>query len=338
MAWVASATFGIAAAMPAWAQPAAPSRGLVLVLSPEIEDDVTRNAMVRIRGELAAAPFEVVNRTLDGSVDLMFQVEGAGHDLSPTAAFAIVREPGDSPRSVAVWVSNRMTRTTTVARVAVRGGDIDGAAAQLAIEAVEIVRASLAGLWPTPAPPPPDEAPAPNPAPGRQLALAIGVGALAPMEDAPVFFAPTLGIAVARPGKIGVRLWAFGLGPGADVSIGNGSGARLQRAALAAGLVRVFRDGATVQPIVSLGAGVDYLHVRGTGAPADFELFDRTSWSALLTAGAGCAVRVGAHLALTAEVEALFTRPSRQVEVDGQIAARFERPSVFVHGGLLARF
>jgi hypothetical protein len=334
--WVTTLMFGMATAASVSAQSPAPSRGLVVVLSPETEDDVTKNAMVRIRGELAAAPFEVVNRTLDNSVDLMFQVETAGQDLSPTAAFAIVRESGDTLNHVAVWVSNRITRTTTVARVAVRGSDVDGAAAQLAIEAVEIVRASLAGLWPAATPPRPDDAPAPSP-PARQLALAIGVGVLAPIEDAPAFFAPTLGIAVARPGKIGLRLWAFGLGPGADVSVDNGPGARLQRAALAVGAVRVFRHEHVVQPVLSIGAGIDYLHVRGTGAPVEVE-YDRTGWSALITAGAGCAFALGTHLALTAAVEALFTRPSRQVEVDRQIAARFERPSLFAHGGLLARF
>src|SRR6185503_5764645 len=141
----------------AMAAPEAPSRGLVVVLSPETKDDVTRNAMARIRGELGAAPFAVVNQSLDSHGELMAQVETAGRDQSPVAAFAIVREPSESPSSVSVWVSNRITRTTTVHRVVVREGDVDGAAAALAIEAVELVRASMAGLWPTETKPPSDD-------------------------------------------------------------------------------------------------------------------------------------------------------------------------------------
>ena len=37
-------------------------------------------------------------------------------------------------------------------RMQVEGGDVDRAAARLAVETVELVRASLAGLWPSPAP------------------------------------------------------------------------------------------------------------------------------------------------------------------------------------------
>src|SRR4051812_38528908 len=41
------------------------SHGVVVVLVPEVEDDVTRNAMARITGELAAAPFTVVAERVD---------------------------------------------------------------------------------------------------------------------------------------------------------------------------------------------------------------------------------------------------------------------------------
>jgi hypothetical protein len=318
--------------------PAASSRGLVVVLSPETEDDVTRNAMARIRGELTAAPFSVVNQPLDAHAELMTQVETAGQDLAPVAAFAIVRDPGDHPSSVAVWVSNRITRTTTVHRVAVRAGDIDGAAAALAIEAVELVRASMAGLWPSETRTSDADASHPAPAAARRLALAIGVGAIAALEDAPVFFAPTIGVAVSPAGPIGFRLSAFGLGPGADVSGAGGAGARLQRAALSLGAFGLFREGRIVQPMVSLAAGVHYFHVQGAGAMVDADEHALTAWSALLTAGAGCAFALGTHLALTAELDALLTWPTQIVEVAGVVAARFERPSLFAHGGLLARF
>jgi hypothetical protein len=338
LAILATVLAGSATANASSPPPAAASRGLVVVLSPESEDEVTRNAMARIRGELAAAPFSVVSQPIDGHAELMVQVETAGQHLAPVAAFAIVRDPGDSPSGVAVWVSNRITRTTTVHRVAVRAGDIDGAAAALAIEAVELVRASMAGLWPSEKRTPDADEGGPVAVAARRLALAIGVGAIAALEDAPLFFAPTLGVAVSPAGPIGLRLSAFGLGPGADVSGPGGSVARLQRAALSLGALGLFREGRIVQPMVSLAGGVHYFHVQGAGAMVDSAEHALTAWSALLTAGAGCAFALGSHIALTAELDALLTWPTQIVEVAGAVVARFERPSLFAHGGLLARF
>src|SRR3954471_4911164 len=158
-------------------QPSSPHwLGLVVVLVPPIDDDVTRNALARVSGELAAAPYKTITRPLDPESEVMAQVETAGSDEAATAAFALVpdREPGS--RRVTIWVSNRISGTTTMQRMQVEGGNVDRAAARLAVETVELVRASLAGLWPSPAV---TAAPATteNPAPPRaRLALAVGVG------------------------------------------------------------------------------------------------------------------------------------------------------------------
>src|SRR3954468_5553322 len=79
--------------------------GLVVVLVPPIDDDVTRNALARVSGELAAAPFKTITRPLDPESEGMAQVENAGSDEAATAAFALVpdREPGS--RRVTIWVS-----------------------------------------------------------------------------------------------------------------------------------------------------------------------------------------------------------------------------------------
>ncbi len=343
-----------AAALPAAAEPRAhaqaditeltaatgASRGLVVVLSPATEDEVTRNAMARILGELAAAPFTVINKPLDGNLDVMSQLETAGQDLAPVAAFAIVRDGGDSPQSVAVWVSNRLTRTTSVHRVAIRAGDVDGAAAELAIEAVELVRASLAGLWPSP--PVAERLPQTNAAPklartASGLALSIGAGVIAPIENAPLFFAPTAGVSATNRRGTGLRLWVTGLGPGAEVSRPNGTAARLQRAAGTLGAVQILRPDAAVQPMLSLGVGLQYLRVRGIGATPASRLHDLDSWTVIAGVGAGLAFVLGPHVALTAEVEALLALPEEVVRVNGADIATFRRPSLFVHGGVLAR-
>src|SRR5262249_49732658 len=120
-----------AEASPAW-------RGLVVVLAPPIDDAVTRNALARITGELAAAPFKTITTTIDPDRDVMAQVETAGSDQAATAAFAIVRDSDPGSGRVTIWVSNRITGTTTMQRMQVEGGDVDRAAARLAIETVEL--------------------------------------------------------------------------------------------------------------------------------------------------------------------------------------------------------
>ena len=49
-----------------------------------------------------------------------------------------------------IWVSSRVTGTTTIRRMPVEGGYVDRSATRLAVESVELIRASLAGLWPSP--------------------------------------------------------------------------------------------------------------------------------------------------------------------------------------------
>jgi hypothetical protein len=323
-----------------------PWRGLVVVLSPPGEDELMRNATVRIAGEFGAALFQVVTRPLEPDVDLMTQIDRAGNELSPVAAFAIVRDPDEGASGVAVWVSNRMTRTTTVQRVQIRSSNGDRAAAQLAVETVDFLRASLPGLWPldisasgrgsdvrdTAAS---DSAlGSPN---ARRLRLAVGAGLFAGFDSVPAAWAPEVALTYGRVGGVGVRVTLAGLGPGANLSAADGSGARLDRAMLSVGLVRLFRPDSRVQPLLSAAAGVHYLGVQGTGAPAARE-HDGSAFSALISAGGGLAVALGSHMALTAEAEGMMTWPSVVVRSDNRDLANFNRPSIFAHAGMLATF
>src|SRR5499427_809416 len=234
---------------PAW-------RGLVVVLVPPVEDDVTRNALARISGELAAAPFKTVTTPIEADRDVMAQVETAGSDQSATAAFAIVRDAEPGSRRVTIWVSNRITGTTTMQRMQVEGGDVDRAAARLAVETVELVRASLADLWPAPTPPPAPPEIVEKPAAPRApwLALGVGIGQVRDFGDAPAFWAPQIVATYSNPGRVGVRLSASGFGPGTDVTATAGS-ARLERAMLTLGVVHAFRSEQTLQPLVGLAGG-----------------------------------------------------------------------------------
>jgi hypothetical protein len=317
---------------PAW-------RGLVVVLAPVPEDAVTRNALARISGELAAAPFKTITTPIDPDTEVMTQVETAGNELSAVAAFAIVRDAEPSPDRVTIWVSNRVTRTTTMHRMHVEDGDVDRAAARLAVESVELVRASLAGLWPAPPPAPPVADMEAQPAPRTsRLALAVGAGVLQDVSNAPAMLAPFVAITFGRADVLGVRLTASGLGPGADVSAMNG-GARIERSMLSLGLVRLFRADSVLQPIVSVAAGAHYLFAHGTGvAPAQMT-YDRSAWSALASASGGAAVALSPRLALIAELEAFMIWPPVAIRVADTDAAGWDyRPTLFARAGLLASF
>jgi hypothetical protein len=329
-----------AASTPVW-------RGLVLLLSPQVEDELTRNATLRIVGEFGAALFQVVTTPVDPSVDLMVQLETAGSERSPLAAFAIARGPDQSSNEVAVWVSNRMTRTTSVQHVRIRTENIDRAAAQLAVETVDLVRASVAGFWPLDSASPGHdrygaavsstrERDGASSGPAR-LRLAIGAGFFRDAGTVPSSWSPEIAVSYGRPDRIEARLTLAGLGSGTDVSAGDGTGARLQRALLSLGIVRLFRADRLLQPLLSAAAGVHRLDVQGTGAPAARE-HGPSAWAALLSAGGGCALVLGAHLALIAEVEALFLAPAAVVRVGQVEAGHLDRPALFAHAGFLASF
>ena len=323
-----------------------PWRGLVLVLSPPVEDELMRNATVRIAGEFGAALFQVVTRPLEPGVDLMVQIDRAGGDLSPVAVFAIVRDPDEGSAGVAVWVSNRMSRTTTVQRVQIHSSNGDRAAAQLAVETVDFLRASLPGLWPL------DIAGSgrggdaagglssdvtPGSPYARRLRLAVGAGLFAGFDSVPASWAPEIALTYGPERGVGVRVSLAGLGPGASLSAPDGTGARLDRAMLSLGIVRLFRSDRRVQPMLSMAVGVHHLGVQGTGAPAARE-HDGSAFSALVDAGGGVAIALGSHLALTAEAEGVMTWPSVVVRVGDMDLAHLNRPSIFAHGGMLATF
>jgi hypothetical protein len=315
------------------------SRGLVVVLVPPISDDVMRNALARVQGELAAAPFETVTAPIDAHSDVMAEVETAGAEQAATAAFAIVRDRDPGSGRVTIWVSNRVSRTTTMQRMQIEDGDVDRAAARLAIETVELVRASLAELWPQPrvTPPAADISQVPR-APNRsRVALALSVGLLRAFGDAPDFWAPQIAASYGRKGGIAARLSASGLGPGAGVSTTTGS-ARIQRAIATFGLVRSFRPDRVVQPSFGIAAGIHHISVTGMLAAMPELARDAGAFSALATASAGVALAVSSRLAVLVETEILMFWPAQTVRIYDTDVATFDRPNLFVHAGLLAAF
>src|SRR4051794_30462452 len=283
-----------------------PWRGLVVVLVSPTDDDVTRNALARITGELAAAPFRTITLPIDPDSDVLSQIETAGDEQSATAAFAIVRDRDPRSGRVTIWVSSRVTGTTTIRRMPVEGGYVDRSATRLAVESVELIRASLAGLWPSRpvARAPETFTPA---APVPRVAVALSVGRMTDFGDAPAFWAPQLAAAWGRPDGIGVRSTASGFGPGADVSSDSGS-VHIGRTIVTLGLVRSLRSDRTLQPPFGVAAGVQRLTVHGTSPPQLAR--DATAFSALAMASVGIAVAFGPRVAAFAEADTTMVWPA----------------------------
>jgi len=315
-------------ATPAW-------RGLVVVLVSPTDDDVTRNALARITGELAAARFRTMTPPIDLDRDMLSQIETAADEQSATAAFAIVRDRDPGSDRVTIWVSSRVTGTTTVRRLLVQGGTFDRSATRLAVESVELIRASLAGLWPSPPVSRGPETLMPEAAPGPRVALALSVGRMTAFGDAPGFWTPQLAASWGRPDRVGVRLTVAALGPGADVSSDMGS-AHIGRAFATLGLVRSFGIDRMVQPTLGIAAGVHRLAVHGTSPPQ--LAHDPSAFSAVATASAGIAVALGARLAAVAEADITMLWPPAKVRIGDADVAAFDRPSLFTHLGLRATF
>jgi len=188
-----------------------------------------------------------------------------------------------------------------------------------------------------PAPPVVAERPAPAPSPKEpRIAVEAGVGALQDFGDAPIFVVPRVAVSVGRPSAIGLRLALSGLGPAADVTRPEGT-AQMDRFVMTLELVRLFRPGRTIQPLLAAGAGWQDVRVKGLSADVTRDHTGQVI-SGLVTASGGLAFTLTTRLSVVVEVETLLFWPSVTVKVGASQAAHLDGAAVFAHGGLLARF
>ncbi|HEY6475860.1 MAG TPA: hypothetical protein VI456_04710 [Polyangia bacterium] len=188
-------------------------------------------------------------------------------------------------------------------------------------------------------PQPPMATPAPAaPVPREPLiAVDVGVGAIGDAGDSPTVVLPRIALYLGRPSAIGARLAIDGFGPGAQVTEAEGA-AQIDRFVMTLELVRFFRAGRTVEPLVAVGGGWQDLRARGTSATPTVAAHERDAVSGLITASGGLAFFVASRLALVVELQTLFFRPAVTVQIGSAEAAHLDGASLFAHGGLLARF
>jgi hypothetical protein len=168
--------------------------------------------------------------------------------------------------------------------------------------------------------------------------LALGVGLIHDFGGAPTAGLPRVAVSFGHPQVIAVRLAASGFGPPNHVSGLEGT-AELERFVATLDVVRSFRHGRRVQPLASAGIGLQDLRVRGTSdMPALAAARNGQGLSALATAGVGVAFAFTRRLLFVLEGDALFFTPAVTVKVGSAVAAYLDGASLFLHGGLLARF
>ena len=296
----------------------------VVLLRPPITDDVTSDALARVRGELTAAGFEVsviLSGTLrgfpnppamvrgeqslpaphamdqDATLDVRTALETVGRELDPIAAFAIVRAA--TGNTAEIWVCDRMAGKSVIQSVRLDAGGTPGESspsAVLAVQAVELLKASLAQYWLASqrrASPPLAETgtagpgaapPATYDTAGLGVEAAVGlldnVGAVSPVWQP-----------VVRVSYGGARGWAgrisvAGLGTEAALRERDGS-AQSNRCSGCSSSCAAFAPGRGRSRSSPSAPAPTALRVVGTGGGPNFDGSSGDAWSALGVAGGG---------------------------------------------------
>jgi hypothetical protein len=326
-------------------------------------------ATSRVQGELHAAGFNVMVLALRGD-DARSEVETAGKEYKPIAAFAIFVQPPAGPGAAAVaeiWISDRIHQRTVIQHMLLRSTHSDRGSEILAVRAVDLLKASLAELWlPRPAQPPttstakaalaasPDasapEAPGVVGDPeggspqeqgpsrartpfGAGLGLEAGFGMLENFWTADPMLAPVAWVSYGLASGIGMRAGFSGLGPSLKET--TGAGAATIEAQLAT-LEATKTWWATSPMVPFFSAGVGTLHVKVTGAAAPpYYVVGGDAWSFLAVAGAGLCVPLTPWLALVAEMRGLLAWPPIVVRIAGDPVYRLGEPSMLMSAGMM---
>lgn len=325
-------------------------RHRVVLLEHESDDEDGREVTTRVRGELRAAGFEVVllpTRDLDPRT----AVESAGQELHP-ASVLLVERPGapDGKRRDAgaeLWLADRLLKKTVVLRLKPDPDAQAGAAARIAVQAVELVKARLAELAVTresePAPPlAPRSSAAPVPSAPREARpnLTLGMGLFEGFAREQRALTPLARLGVALPRRFGLDVLALdargsfaGLGRAARIHHDPGS-ATLRYTVVEADAVARFFPRRRLQPFVSLGAGLLLLDVQGD-APEPYLNGAFRTRSGLIATSAGVWLQPLRGVGVVLEGQLLNAWSKTVVRIVGEDAAEVAGPLLLLSGGLM---
>lgn len=334
---------------PAATTPAAPNapQGLVVVLRPVGPDELTEAAFTRIAGELSAARYRVLILPLENRTDPARQVERVAADQEPVAAVALARVNSAAGEAVAIWTCDRRTRRTTILRIQTTLPHPENQAAVLAVEAIELIRASIGGLETAlSVPGPTPDLSGNSSAEGGFLAggagdgprLSLGAGAAATWDlglGGPTWSAVLWGgFRLTRQFTIHARLAE--LGSALHVTTPSGD-AQVHRDVGAVGLAWTFLETEALDAFLTAGIGVTQVRAVGA-APTPAQVHAVTAWPLSATGGAGVRVHLATAVSIVAIVEASALARRLTLRFGEQESAPLSRPGIFTHAGLETTF
>jgi hypothetical protein len=321
----------------------------VILLRPLISDDIASEAQARVRGELMAAGFEVIVVAQEPGVQLRDGVETAGRYMSALAAYAIRTETSASGSTAEIIVSDRLRNKLLTEKTVLDPKDPGHGAAVLAVQAVELLKASLADYWlgtiePPPQPPPP--APAenvappitlPEPSPAASLVgLEMGVAFLEHFGRTGGAILPSVKISLAPQRWFAARLSVAGLGPGNSVEAAAGTAALQQEIGTLELLLVPLRQ-RWGSAFVAAGGGVYHLHLLGTGVDP-YVGKSASAWSAMALAGLGLRIDITRHVAAVAEAQGVLLLPPSEIRFGDTLLGPLGQPSLLASAGVIASF
>ncbi len=308
----------------------------VAILRAADPPELLRKAQLLLAAELRASGFDVAETPLGASGDLRGALETAAPDRHPIASITLVSA---GVTRVDVWIADRVTGKMLVRALLADSPNIDIAASDLALRAVELLRGSLLELRFEPARaapavdrPPADVARFVDAAeplgghPFRSYALqGLGVGvAAAVMKNLGGLeptWAPTARLSYGRGSGFALRV-AFAGPSAAHEFLADGGTARLRQMLFTAEALWFFRPEDVVQPFAKTGLGLARLQVDGKGIS---DLFPSRSPRALVPfaqVGGGLALRLGRSVSVMIETEVLLPKESYRITVADQFVGR----------------
>lgn len=325
----------LASASDAWA--AEPPAGRIVLVEPANAGPRAHEVLVRARGELTAAGFEVLLVTT-GDPPGETLLATASRDANAYAAISV----SEGGMSTWVWAPGPGAAPARLRAVEPRSGTDAGTPTALAIRTVELLRASLA-VAPPPAPaapPPAASPPARPPAPlapseprGLRVTLGFGLASLVSLDGLAPSYGPELRVGFATEGGLFGRAQIAGplLGQNRQAS---GAHVEVQEelGRLEVGYLHRF-DGAPIG--LSVAAGLGVLHASVEGAPAPPLLpHEDDAWTGLASLGGGLSVFPTETFFLALDAAVVVTAPQLRVALGGETVGTLGGPSVLLDASL----
>jgi hypothetical protein len=311
--------------------------GVVILLQPDAASPAARRSMARIRDELLADRFHVIEVDSTRAGEPGAIIEQDARDLGADNLVTFFGDPDTG--HLELWVMERAGGLTAIRQAIVTVAEPERMPEVLSARTLELLRATALELsikiarerQPLPAP---DsvaagqrgQSPAPSLSSGRGiLTIDAGMAVVQSVAGPPTAVAPLGRVQVRLSDWLMARLSLTGLGTRPRVETANGSAELSQTIGLFE-LGVGFRNDQRIRPTLSLGAGLLSVGMVGSGK-SPYEGREGRQQSAVFDAGLGGAVALRSRVALAVELHAFLASPHPEVRFLQTRAATIGYPS-----------